>query len=120
MDTTTTTTTTTKSFKLANDGERDVRFKGEKLASVSSHHYQGPRQNRWTELSLYRTAGGTLVLWIVGRTQWQGESDRHRVVTCSDEDAVVQALIDDDDGQLGDLAKELCNDVGIEHERTID
>jgi len=101
-------------YTLTNDGARNVRFTGEKLARVSSHHYQGDRQNRWTELSLYRTTAGSLVLWIVGRTCWQGESDRFSVVTCADEDALIAALEYDNEGHLGDLAKELLDAVGVE------
>jgi len=126
-ETTTETTTTTdvspdkiKSFKLTNDGARDVRFRGEKLTSVSSHSHFGSRQNRWTELSLYRTVGGKLVLWIIGRTCWQGESDRHNVVICDDEAAVVAALEYDNEGGLGDLAKELLSDVGIDAAQVVE
>jgi len=103
-----------KTYTLINDGARNVSFTGEKLAKVSSHSNVGPGQNRWTEIKLYRTQGGALVLKITGRTCWQGESDRHRAIVCADEDAVVTALIDDNGGELGDLAKELIEAVGID------
>lgn len=32
---------------------------------------------RWTEVKIYRTAGGKWVAHIVHRTAWQGERDRH-------------------------------------------
>ena len=103
-----------KTYKLVNDGARDVRFTGEKLGEVSSYSLFGSRQNRWTEIGLYRTAGDKLILKIIGRSQWQGESDRHEVVICEDEAAVVTALVDGNDGRLSDLAKELLEAVSIE------
>lgn len=101
-------------FKLTNDGSRDVRFRGEKLADVSSHSHFGSRQNRWTEMRLYRTEGGSLVLKILGRTCWQGESDRHSVAVLDDEAALVTKLIDGNDGELSDLAKELLSAADID------
>ena len=108
-------TRTMKTYTLTNDDAKNVRFTGELLGEVSSHSHFGSRQNRWTELDLYRTAGGKLVLQIVGRTCWQGESDRHEVLVLDAEAALVDALIENNGGQLGDLAKELLEAVGVDH-----
>jgi hypothetical protein len=109
----------TTRYKLINDGARDVVFDGEELAEASSRSASGSRQNRWTELRLFRSEGGTLILKIVGRTLWQGESDRHEVVLCGTsgeggEEAVVTALMAGNGGRLSDLAKDLLEASGIE------
>lgn len=105
----TTTETTMDTITLTRDDARDVRFSGEEIASVSSRDpVSGPRNTRWTELTLYRTASGRLVCSEVGRTQWQGEHDRHRVYIADDGADLV--------GELGTgwLAKELYDEAGIE------
>lgn len=84
-------------FRLENDGARDVAFAGVKLSEESDHSYQGPRQNRWLEVRIYRTATGRYVVEQVGRTCWQGESDRHAVTICADAAAVLAALGGNDD-----------------------
>lgn len=93
---------------LERDNNRDVRFNGEKIATVSSREISGPGSNRWTELHLYRTAAGRLICHEVGRTQWQGEHDRHAVHIADDGDGLIETL------GTGWLAKELYAEVGIE------
>uniref|UniRef100_UPI0035689111 hypothetical protein n=1 Tax=Halomonas sp. TaxID=1486246 RepID=UPI0035689111 len=50
-----------ETIELNRDDGPDVRFTGEEIASASSYNYQGPRNIRWTELALHRTAGGKWV-----------------------------------------------------------
>jgi hypothetical protein len=64
-------------FKLTRTGLPPLAFGGEKLAEADSKQHQGPLQNRWHELAVYRTAGGKWVGAVVFRTIWQGEHDRH-------------------------------------------
>lgn len=99
---------------LENDHGRDVRFTGEEIASASSHHYEGPSNTRWTELTLYRTDSGRLICGEVGLTCWQGESDRHTVHVCADEAALIESV------GTGWLAKELYDEAGIDHAEDID
>lgn len=47
------------------DGSRLLTFEGELIASISSEKDDSAR---WTEMSLYRTAGGSYVLEKVGRS----------------------------------------------------
>lgn len=47
------------------DGERILQFDGDLLAESSSHR---PRQTRWIEFKLYRTAAGSYVLARVGNS----------------------------------------------------
>ena len=93
---------------LARDGARDIRFTGELIAEVSSHHYEGPRNTRWTELRLFRTAAGTLVCHEIGRTIWQGETDRYQVHKADTEADLIDLV------GTGSLAKDLYDSAGIE------
>lgn len=106
-----------KTYTLNRDGDRNVRFTGEKLAAVTSKDYNS---NRWTEIDIYRTAKGKLVAHIVYRTQWQGENDRSSVVICDSEDTLVESLRDDYCGQLDWVAKEALAAAGIECVEEID
>lgn len=47
------------------DGNRLIQFDGELLASVSSRN---DGRDRWTEMRVYRTQGGSLILEKVGRS----------------------------------------------------
>ena len=106
---------------LTNDGKPNVRFTGDKIAEVSSHSHQGPQQNRWTEIDIYRTEAGKYVVHVTGRSLWDGEHTRCAVTVCADEAAVIAALTQresDDDADYGtyvsDLAKEALAEAGIE------
>lgn len=48
------------------DGTKLLNFEGELLAHISSRRPHAPR---WTEMSLYRTAGGTFVFEKIGRSR---------------------------------------------------
>lgn len=110
-----------ESYNLRNDEGRDIKFIGHIIADVSSHTTNGPSQNRWTEITIYRTKGGKIIVQIVGRTQWQGESDRHEVSVCETEAEVIKALeYPDDGGILGWLAKDALDEAGIDHETVIE
>lgn len=99
---------------LENDNARDVRFSGEKIAAVSSISSSGPSNTRWTELDLYRSAGGKIICHEIGRTRWDGESDRCAVHICNDDAALVEAL------GMGWLAKELYDEADIDHAEDVE
>ena len=90
------------------DGDRDLRFDGRLVASATSHHHEGPRNTRWTELELYETAGGQFVAAEIGKSLSQGEINRYAAWVCDDHEAVIEAL------GLGTLAKELYAKAGID------
>lgn len=104
---------------LPRDGDRDLRFTGELIAEASSSannvrsDYSGA-PGRWAELALYRTASGKLVAQEVGRTQWEGEHDRHSAWVCETEAEVIDAL------GTGWLAKMLYEAAEIECIEEID
>ena len=62
---------------LKRTGYAPLRFSGELIAEASTRSHDGPGQNRWHELGLWRTAGGGYVAGCVYRTQWQGERDHY-------------------------------------------
>lgn len=66
-------------FTLPRTGDRPLQFDGERIASTDSRQPQGPCNNRWYELGLYRTASNKYVVAIGYRTQWQGELPRDEV-----------------------------------------
>jgi hypothetical protein len=118
-DKTETSETKDETYNLRNDNGRDVKFAGWMLTEVSSHSNQGPSQNRWTEISIYRTRGGKYIVQIVGLTCYQGESNRYEVTVCATEDEVVKAL-EGGEGQLGWLAKDALDEAGIDHEQVVE
>lgn len=103
-----------ETIELARDSGPDVRFQGEQIASASSWHYEGQRNTRWTELTLYRTSGGKLVCHEVGRTLWQGERDRRAIHITDTEAELIDAV------GYGRLAKELYDEAGIDHAQEIE
>jgi hypothetical protein len=84
-----------KEFAITRDNERDLVFTGEIIASASSSpetsrsDFSGST-GRWTELTLYKTQGGKYVCESIGRTQWQGEHDRHKGAVCETPECVCE------------------------------
>lgn len=91
------------------DNDADLRFQGEQIASASSYHFEGSRNIRWTELTLYKTAGGKLVAEEVGRTRWQGERTRYSAYVAESSAELVEQM------GYGWLAKELYDAAGIDY-----
>lgn len=54
-------------------GDLPVSFSGELIARASTFRNQGPGNNRWHDLELYRTDSGRLVARVVYDSSWQGE-----------------------------------------------
>lgn len=88
-------------FTLPRHGAPPLKFKGEKLSEQDSKSHQGPRQNRWHELALYRTDGGKLVAAVGFKTIWQREEDRETVFVCDNEKALIDSLQHDFDPHAG-------------------
>lgn len=89
------------------DGDRAIVFDGVCLSRASS---EGRGKDRWIELALYRTAGGTYVTHGIGRSVVDGERDRSWVQRNEDAAGVVDALyMVGDEGQqyLTHVAKRL-------------
>jgi hypothetical protein len=106
-------------FELNRDNDRNVVFTGELIGSASSspnnaHSNYSGGSGRWSELNLYKTAGGKFVCHSIGRTQWQGEYDRFTLKVCETEAEVIEFF------GAGWLAKELYEDAGIDATEAID
>lgn len=114
IDTDTDEDTDMETITVERDNDADLRFEGEQIASASSHHFEGPRNIRWTELSLYRTKGGKLVCSETGCTRWQGERTRHSAHVVDNEEALVGVL------GYGWLAKDLYASAGIDFAKYIE
>lgn len=69
--------------------DRAVEFRGELLGSASS---QRPGKDRWSEISIYRTAAGQYVISGVGRTQVPGEVDRVWAKVSGTPEGVIETL----------------------------
>ena len=101
---------------LENDFARDVRFTGEKIADASSFSHLNDQ--RWTELALYRTRAGKLILHTRGMTRWQGERCTSAVEILETEYDVLEALYDAEykfEPHLSDVEKDLLNRAGIDY-----
>lgn len=94
--------------RLTRSGERDVRFEGVLLAEVSNRSHQGPFQNRWTEIDVYRTVAGKFVCQVTQRSLWVNEADHFEVYVRDRLDELVDVL------GYGALAKELYDDLGVD------
>jgi hypothetical protein len=98
-------------YTLVRDGQPDLRFRGELLGEASSHSYQGPRQNRWHEVSVYRTTSGRYLAHVVYSTQWQGESGSRSVEVATTPRALLDLFAEPD---VVDLVKDALAVGGVE------
>lgn len=71
------------------DADRVIKFNGRELASVTSWT---DGKKRWIELDLYITEAGTYVLHGCGRSERDGEVDRHWVQIADDPEGVIDRL----------------------------
>ena len=68
-------------FTVLRDGQRTIRFVGERLAEASGRLSFGEEQYRWYELTLYRHENRRYVVAWRYHTHWQGEMDHAQVET---------------------------------------
>lgn len=86
----------TETFTLKRDGDRSLVFDGARLGASSSRRGDA---DRWFEVGIYLTVGGTYIVSGVGRSVRDGETDRSWAVTCPSPREVIVALTryDEDD-----------------------
>lgn len=77
---------------LTRTGKVPLAFAGEMLGDGDSSDRNGPLQNRWHEVRVYRTAAAKWVGEVVFRTRWQGEHDRHTAEVADTTAALVDLL----------------------------
>lgn len=102
-----------ETITLKRSGMRDLRFQGEQIAFVSDRESQGPKQNRYTELTLYRTTKDQYVLRIEARTHWQGEHNSDYTYVLHNESELLDHFLREN-GAIDDLDKQLLEAAGIE------
>jgi hypothetical protein len=76
--------------------DRKIQFVGEVIGSATTH---APSKERWAEVQIFRTEGGSYVVAGVGRSTISGETDRRWAHSSGTPDGVIEALYlyDDDD-----------------------
>lgn len=85
-----------QTFTVKRDGDVSLVFDGLLLGSASSRR---PDADRWFEVKIFKTTGGTYVVAGAGRSALPGERDRCWAVTCAEPLEVVRALTRrDEDG----------------------
>lgn len=108
-----------ETFTVQRDNDKNIRFTGELIAVTSSSDnnasgsYSGST-GRWSELNLYKTAGGKFICEQIGYTRWQGEHTRYSGAICENEEQVIEFF------GTGWLAKDLYEKSGIECVENID
>jgi hypothetical protein len=90
-----------ETFTIQRDGQPPLKFRGELVAEEESRERQGPRQNRWHEIALYRTVKGKWVAAVVFRTCWQGEEDSRMAYVCESDAALCDSLQHEYDATRG-------------------
>ncbi|MBS3949739.1 MAG: hypothetical protein KGZ53_03630 [Peptococcaceae bacterium] len=81
-----------KEYTLTRTGDRPLQFSGECIAAADGKYHAGQEQNRWHEMSVYRTMGGKYVVEVAYRTQWQGEEAHYRAAICETIEEVITSL----------------------------
>jgi len=95
---------------ITRDGQPPLKFSGQEITSASNSVAHGQQQNRWTEVSIYRTRGGKIVLKVTHRTIWQGESN-HTLATSVATAAEAIEWLKLDDGRIGGVAQEALHNA---------
>ncbi len=93
-------------YTLIRDGKPPLKFTGAIIGTGSNRTAQGVRQNRWTEVNIYRTRGGRYVAAVNYHTQGQGEPQYDKAESFGAADAMLEWLRDDNGGTLGGVAQE--------------
>jgi hypothetical protein len=80
-----------ETYTIQRDMDKDLKFTGGMIASVSSAPDQANRQyiNEQIELSLYKTQAGAFVCGRVTHILLDGERDAYEAAVCNSEDAVI-------------------------------
>lgn len=77
---------------LPRTGDAPVTFSGSLLAESDGRMQSGRDHNRYHNIALYRTDGGSYVVSISYRTMWEGEQDQHTVETRGSAAEAVEVL----------------------------
>lgn len=81
-----------REYRIPRTGESPLKFRGEKVVMCDSHDTDGPRQNRWHAITLYRTDGGIWIAHVQFFSRWQGEEDTSTGFVCPSDAALCESL----------------------------
>ena len=104
-----------ETFTIEIDGEPDIRFTGELVASAHTSNdraagtYYSGHPDRWTKLYLYKTKGGKFVCHQIDRTIYDNNRGRLSGKVCETPEEVKEFF-----GYRW-LAKELYDEAGIDY-----
>ncbi len=79
-------------YTLQRTGDRPLSFTGELIAGVGGRVHSGQEQNRWHEIRIYSTAGGSYVLEVTYQTTWRGEDGHDYAEAHPDIEALIADL----------------------------
>ena len=96
-------------YVLENDNQPDMKFFGALLVDVSEE----PLGDRWTELALYLTKGGSFICHEIGHSKTNRERTKYKLKVCETFDEVKDFF------GYGRLAKELYSKGNIPYAITI-
>lgn len=82
-----------ESFRIPRDGDVDLAFSGELIGFGTSEE---PGRDRWFEVRVYRTEGGTYVVAGTGVSLLPSERDRNWAYVCETAQDAVDALYRED------------------------
>ena len=82
-----------KSHTLTRTGHAQLTFQGDLLAKSDGHWFASVEQNRWHNIAIYQTEGGTFVVHVEYNTCWQGEAGASMVDTCAAPAGVEDILL---------------------------
>lgn len=94
-------------FTLDRTGQRPLKFQGTRIGFGTTKHHDS---TAWSEVTLYKTAGGRYIADVVYATQAQSEPDVSEALSCASADELIAALAGED-GKLDRAAFAACEDA---------
>lgn len=97
-----------KQYVVSRDNHRDLRFEGRVIAQTSTKTCNGPRQNCFHRLTVFKTKLGKYVCQNEYVTYWQGEDGASEAAVCRTVQDVIAFF------GFSDAAKELYREAGFD------
>jgi hypothetical protein len=106
--------------RIERDDDRPLAFRGWCIGEAWDKLYRTNNGNardatRWTEVDIYLTTGGNLVIVRTHRTCWQGETDHRAAAIVHSPEEALACMRQDHDGTLGHASRlaweDACKDV---------
>lgn len=94
-----------RTYRLRRTNQSDLKFTGERLASVST---KAARTARWTEIRIYKTDTNRWVTEVVGKSIMDNEFDISKVTVSDTSEELRHSLLRTVDGRtfMSDIALE--------------